>query len=178
MRQTFIDFIGILFVLVFCSFTLIALVLHGYYNPFKETVSELGAGNGSTYFNIGFIISGYIGSFAAYERYKKFNKPLMVIGIFTMNSLALVGWFPLNTDLHGFFTAMLFGSIFVFFLLYIVLIRSRFVAGMLLISIIFIFISLPMTEWIIFIAVNIWMSLTSMKFYYRKRKMYNKFVNI
>ena len=172
MKQSIIDFLGILWVLLFTSLTLISLVLNGYYNPFVDNVSQLGVGNGSIYFNIGMIIAGYIGSIMVYERYKNFNKLLTIIGIFAMNTLALTGWFPLNTNLHGLFTGLMFGGMGIFFLLYAILLRSRSMMLMLVTYLICSFICVPLAEWIVFITVNIWVGIKSTKFYYKKRSIY------
>ena len=178
MKQTFIDFFGILFVLLFCSFTLIALVLHGYYNPFIDAMSELGAGKGAIYFNIGMISSGYVGTIMLYERYKWFSILLTISGVITTIALSFVGWFPMPTDLHGVFSGIMFTSMTIFFILYFILTKSRFVIAMLLIFIIFAFINIPLTKWIIFITINGWIGITSTKFYYRKKKRINKVQNI
>jgi len=178
LKQIFIDYLGILWVLLFSSLTLIALVLHSSYNPLVDAVSELGAGEGAIYFNTGMIIAGLLGSILAFERYKKFNKILTIIGIFTMISLAFVGIFPINNNLHGFFTGLMFCSTGIFFILYGILTRSHYIILMLIVNIVFIFISVSLAEWIIFMTVNVWMIITSTKFYYQKRKIYNKFVNI
>lgn len=178
MKQIFIDYLGILWTLLFCSFTLIALVLKAQYNPFTDAVSYLGEGIGAHFFNCGMIFSGHLGSVIAYERYWKFNKLLSIIGIFTMTALAFVGYFPISQNLHGFFTMLMFAGMGVFFLLYAILLRSRAVALMLLIFAIFPFICVPLAEWIIFVTVNVWMFITSTKKYYQKTKLNNKVQNI
>ena len=184
MKQTYIDFLGILFVLIFCSFTLISLILYcSYYNynPFVnqyDVMSKLGTGRGAVYFNTGLIISGYVGTFMCYERYKNINKVLTIIGVISMCSLLLVGCFPMPIPIHGFFAALMFSTMWLFFLVYSIVERSLSLIFMLVLFSIFSFISMALTEWIIFFAVNGWIVLTSMKFYYKKTKMYYKVQNI
>lgn len=165
------DFLGILWVLVFSSLVLMALLFHGKYNILTEPISKLGNGGGEEFFNSGLIISGYLGSIMAYERYRDFSKLLTIVGIFTMQSLAFVGWFPINYNLHGFFTFLLFASMGLFFLLYAIKLKSFLTVAVLVAPIICVFINIPLAEWIVFITANVWVGITSTKFYYQKRSL-------
>jgi len=177
-KQVFLDYLGILWVLLLSSLTLIALVCYCNYNPLVDVMSKLGTGKGAIYFNIGLISSGHIGSIISYFRYKDFNKFLTVIGIITMSLLALVGWFPMPGYIHGVVSILLFSFVILFFLIYAILTRSRILIIVLFVIILFFFINIPLAEWIIFITGNVFIGITSTKFYYRKRSKYYKVQNI
>ena len=141
-------------------------------------MSELGAGKGAIYFNIGLISSGHIGGIISYFRYKDFNKFLTVVGIITMTLLALIGWFPMPGYIHGALSILLFSFVGLFFMIYAILTRSKILIVLLSIIILFFFINMPLAEWIIFVTGNVFIGITSTKFYYRKRSKYYKVQNI
>lgn len=126
-------------------------------------MSTLGAEEGWVYFNTGFIISGYIGALMCYERYKDFNKLLMIIGIITMVLLSFIGWFPIPYEEHGFFAIILFIFVGIFFSVYSILAKN-FIAIIIIGSfLITLLICIPLSEWIMFIEVNTWIIFTSLK---------------
>lgn len=178
MKQTFINFLGILWTLLFSSLTLIAILLHSGYNPLVDFMSVLGAGEGAGYFNAGMIIAGIIGSILVYERYKNIKKILMIVGIFSMISLTLIGVFPMGTWLHEFSTVMMLGSMGLFFITYGIIRKSFYTIAMLVVFIVFAFINISLSEWILFVTVNVWILLASARSYYQKTKINNKVQNI
>ncbi|MHA1875143.1 MAG: DUF998 domain-containing protein [Promethearchaeota archaeon] len=183
MKQIYIGFLGILWVLLFSSLTLIALILYEGYDPFMYPISILGTGDDGIFFNAGLIIAGYLGSIMIYERYKNFNTTLTIIGIFAMNSLALIGWFPMTTKQHNVFTFLMFCSMVMFLLLYTILLRSdhsRPYYGVLMMVLYVIcgFISVTVTEWIVFITMNIWICVTSINSIIFERKKNEENINL
>jgi len=178
LKQTFINFLGILWTLLFSSLTFIAILLHSGYNPLIDFMSVLGAGEGAGYFNAGMIIAGIIGSILVYERYKNDKKILMIVGIFSMISLTLIGVFPMGTWLHVLFTGVMLGSMGLFFITYGIIRKNYYTIAALVAFILFSFINISLSEWIVFVTVNVWMLLTSARSYYQKTKSYKQVQNI
>ena len=173
-KRSTIRFLGFLFVFVFYTFTLMAL-LSQEYNLFLEPMSNLGMGTKGIFFNLGLIFSGFIGTLVVYGRYKHINKILTILGAFAMLSLSLVGIFPKPTILHGLFTGMMFVGMSSFFICYIIVNRSFATLMMLILFMIFPFCNISLSEWVVFFAVNGWIFVRSTKFH---SKISEKYVNL
>jgi len=137
-------------------------------------MSVLGTGEGAGYFNNGMIIAGIIGSILVYERYKNVKKILKIVGVFSMISLTLIGVFPMDIFLHKFFTGAMLGSMGLFFIVYGIITKNLYVIAILVVFIVFAFINTPLSEWIVFVTVNVWIFLASARSYYQKTKLYNE----
>ena len=170
MKQTFINFLGILWAILFSSLILISILLYNGYNPLENVMSVLGTGEGAGYFNAGMIIAGIIGSILVYENYKNVKKILRIVGIFSMISLSLIGVFPMGLFLHKFSTVMMLGSMGLFFIVYGIIRKNLYVIAVLVVFIVFAFINIPLSEWIVFVTVNAWIFLASARSYYQKTK--------
>lgn len=134
--------------------------------------------DGAGYFNAGMIIAGIIGSILVYENYKNVKKILRIVGIFSMISLSLIGVFPMGLFLHKFSTVMMLGSMGLFFIVYGIIRKNLYVIAVLVVFIVFAFINIPLSEWIVFVTVNAWIFLASARSYYQKTKLYNEVQNI
>ena len=143
-------------------------------------MSVLGTGEGAGYFNAGMIIAGIIGSILVYENYKNVKKILRIVGIFSMISLSLIGVFPMGAAefLHKFSTVMMLGSMGLFFIVYGIIRKNLYIIAVLVVFIVFAFINIPLSEWIVFVTVNAWIFLASARSYYQKTKLYNEVQNI
>jgi len=170
-KRSTIRLLGFLFVFVFYTFTLMALLAQEY-NLFLDTMSNLGMGSKGIFFNLGLIFSGIIGIFVVYGRYKCTNKILTVLGIFAMISLSLVGLFPKPIYLHGLFTLLMFVGMALFFIVYTITAYSLLTLIMLILFVVFPFYNISLSEWIVFFAVNVWVFITSTKFHYENTKKY------
>ena len=173
MKINAVRFLGFLFVFVFYTFTLLALLTQEY-DLLLEPISNLGMGDNGIFFNLGLIFSGLIGAFIVHGRYKHINKTLLLLGIFTMASLSLTGFFPKPMNLHGLFTGMMFVGMSLFFISYVIVNYSLAVLIMLIVFAIFPFFNIGLSEWIVFFAVNVWMFVTSTKSHYENSKKYIK----
>ena len=170
-KRNTVRFLGFLFVFVFYTFMLMAL-LSQEYNPFLEPMSNLGVGTKGIFFNLGLIFSGFIGSFVVYGRYKRISEILTVSGIFAMLSLSLVGFFPKPMDLHGLFTGMMFVGMSSFFICYVIVNRSLTTLIMLILFIIFPFCNISLSEWVVFFSINGWIFVRSTKYHHEISKKY------
>lgn len=170
-KRNTVKFLGFLFVFVFYTFMLMAL-LSQEYNPFLEPMSNLGVGTKGIFFNLGLIFSGFIGSFVVYGRYNRISKILTVLGIFAMLSLSLVGFFPKPMILHGLITLMMFVGMSSFFIYYVIVNRSLTTLIMLILFIIFPFCNISLSEWVVFFSINGWIFVRSTKYHHEISKKY------
>jgi len=170
-KRTTIRLLGFLFVFVFYTFTLMAL-LSQEYNLFLEPMSNLGMGTKGIFFNLGLIFSGFIGSFVVYGKYKPISKILTILGVFAMLSLSLIGIFPKPKILHGLVTVMMFVGMTLFFICYVIVNRSLTTLIMLILFVIFPFCNISLSEWVVFFAVNVWIFVRSTKFHIEISKKY------
>ena len=170
-KRSTIRLLGFLFVFVFYTFTLMALLAQKY-ELLLEPISNLGMGSKGIFFNLGLIFSGIIGIFVVYWRYKCINKILTALGIFAMISLSLVGLFPKPMYLHGLFTLLMFVGMVLFFIAYTITAYSLMTLIMLILFVVFPFYNINLSEWIVFFAVNGWVFITSTKLHYENTKKY------
>jgi len=170
-KRSTVRFLGFLFVFVFYTFTLMAL-LSQEYNLSLEPMSNLGMGTKGIFFNLGLIFSGFIGTLVVYGKYKPISKILTILGMFAMLSLSLIGIFPKPMILHSLVTVMMFAGMSSFFICYIVVNRSLATLIMLILFAIFPFCNINLSEWAVFFAVNGWIFVRSTKFHSKISKKY------
>jgi len=181
---------GLLSAIVGVSGDIIAILFFQGFS-LNHMISALGAGPGAIYFNIGTILSGIFA--LLFYLYlvkvigKETNDPkLHKVGrFFAINScifFSLIGVFPTSTDIiifviHGSAALISWLSAIMYFIIfsYLVLknnIFPRFFAYLSLITavtiIVFLLIWNPIIEWIMALAVTIWITLISAYLLYRK----------
>ena len=168
----------------------IAIALFPGYN-FNHMISALGAGPGAIYFNIGTILSGifallfYLYMIKVIGKGTKYPKLQRVGRFFAINScifFSLVGIFPTSTNmvlfvLHGtvalisWFSAIIYLSIFSK-LIFKNKILPKFFGYLGLITsgtiVVFLLTWIPIIEWIMALAITVWIILPSVYMLYRK----------
>ena len=169
---------------------IIGIALFPGYN-LNHMISALGAGPGAIYFNIGTILSGifallfYLYMIKAIGNEKTYPKLQRVGRFFAINScifFSLVGVFPTSTNmilytLHGtcalisWLSAIIYLSIFSF-LIFKNKIIPEFFGYLALITastiIVFLFTWIPIIEWIMALAVMVWITLLAVYMLYHK----------
>jgi len=181
---------GLLSAIVGLSGDIISIILFQGYN-LNHMISALGTGPGGIFFNIGTIISGIFAFLFYLHLYKVIGKEttdpkLHLVGrrfaLISCVFFSLVGVFPTSTNiiifvLHGTFaliswlSAILYLSIFSYFI-YKTKTISRFFIYLALITastiIMFLLTWKPIIEWIMALAVAVWITLISAYLLYRK----------
>ncbi len=165
------------------------LLFQGY--SLNHMISALGTGPGGIYFNIGTFLSGmfallfYLYLIKAIGKETNDQKKHKVGSFFAINScifFSLVGVFPTSTNivifvLHGTFALISWLSAIVYLSIFSILIYksknfSRFFTYLALITagtiIVFLLTWIPIIEWIMALAVSIWITLISAYLLYRK----------
>jgi len=168
----------------------IAIALFPSYN-FNFMISALGAGPGAVFFNIGTILSGMFALLFYLYMIKvignKTNEPkLQKVGrFFAINScifFSLVGVFPTSTNmmlfiLHGTFALISWLSAIIYLSLFSSLIIKNknipiFFGYLALITagiiIVFLLTWIPIIEWILALAITVWITLPAVYMLYRK----------
>ena len=181
---------GLLSAFVGIGGDIIAIALFPSYN-FNRMISALGTGPGAIYFNIGTILSGifallfYLYLIEVIGKETNDPKQQKVGRFFAINScifFSLVGVFPTSTDtilfvLHGTFALISWLSAIIYLSIFSSLIFKnkvipKFFAYLALITagtiILFLLTWIPIIEWIMALAITVWITLPSVYMLYRK----------
>ncbi len=181
---------GLLSAFVGIGGDIIAIALFPSYN-FNRMISALGTGPGAIYFNIGTILSGifallfYLYLIEVIGKETNDPKKQKVGRFFAINScifFSLVGVFPTSTDtilfvLHGTFALISWLSAIIYLSIFSSLIFKnkgipKFFGYLALITagtiILFLLTWIPIIEWIMALAITVWITLPSVYMLYRK----------
>ena len=181
---------GLLSAFVGIGGDIIAIALFPSYN-FNRMISVLGTGPGAIYFNIGTILSGifallfYLYLIEVIGKETNDPKKQKVGRFFAINScifFSLVGVFPTSTDtilfvLHGTFALISWLSAIIYLSIFSSLIFKnkvipKFFGYLALITagtiILFLLTWIPIIEWIMALAITVWITLPSVYMLYRK----------
>jgi hypothetical membrane protein len=181
---------GLLSAFVGIGGDIIAIALFPNYN-FNRMISALGTGPGAIYFNIGTILSGifallfYLYLIEVIGKETNDPKKQKVGRFFAINScifFSLVGVFPTSTDtilfvLHGTFALISWLSAIIYLSIFSSLIFKnkvipKFFGYLALITagtiILFLLTWIPIIEWIMALAITVWITLPSVYMLYRK----------
>lgn len=181
---------GLLSAFVGIGGDIIAIALFPSYN-FNRMISALGTGPGAIYFNIGTILSGifallfYLYLIEVIGKETNDPKQQKVGRFFAINScifFSLVGVFPTSTDtilfvLHGTFALISWLSAIIYLSIFSSLIFKnkvipKFFGYLALITagtiIVFLLTWIPIIEWIMALAIIVWITLPSVYMLYRK----------
>ena len=181
---------GLLSAFVGIGGDIIAIALFPSYN-FNRMISALGTGPGAIYFNIGTILSGifallfYLYLIEVIGKETNDPKQQKVGRFFAINScifFSLVGVFPTSTDtilfvLHGTFALISWLSAIIYLSIFSSLIFKnkvipKFFGYLALITagtiIVFLLTWIPIIEWIMALAITVWITLPSVYMLYRK----------
>lgn len=183
---------GLLSISIGIIFTFLSYLLVPGYSMFKSFISVLGISPGlaALLFNLGFILTGitvipflvYLGRSLTQEKInEKIKKITIKISIIGAMSISLVGCFPHYTLLlgiiHIFFATIFFFCELIFCVIYSILIwfDSRFskmqsIIGLAVsgVFIFFIFTGWPISEWIVFFVIIVWVIENSIYILYKK----------
>ena len=181
---------GLLSAFVGIGGDIIAIALFPSYN-FNRMISALGTGPGAIYFNIGTILSGifallfYLYLIEVIGKETNDPKQQKVGRFFAINScifFSLVGVFPTSTDtilfvLHGTFALISWLSAIIYLSIFSSLIFKnkvipKFFGYLAIITagtiIVFLLTWIPIIEWIMALAITVWITLPSVYMLYRK----------
>ncbi len=183
---------GLLSMSIGIIFTFLSYLLVPGYSMFESFISVLGItpGLAALLFNLGFILTGitvipflvYLGRSLTQEKInEKIKKITIKISIIGAMSISLVGCFPHYTLLlgiiHIFFATVFFFCELIFCVIYNILIwfDSRFskmqsIIGLAVsgVFIFFIFTGWPISEWIVFFVIIVWVIENSIYILYKK----------
>lgn len=181
---------GVLSAVVGLVGDIIAIALFPTFN-FNHMISALGAGPGALYFNMGTILSGlfallfYLYLIEVIGKESNHPKQQKVGRFFAINScifFSLVGVFPTSTNtilfvLHGTFALISWLSAIIYLSIFSSLIFKnkvipKFFGYLALITagtiIVFLLTWIPIIEWIMALAITVWITLPSVYMLYRK----------
>ena len=172
----------------------IAYIFFPGYNFVERMISDLGAGPGGLFFNIGLIMSGILGipfaislnsSIKSAPIDKRLKKCAFIIAILSCVSLSLIGVFPaiegntLSLAFHGLFASISWICGLLYCTLYSVVILKNsdyskfyaylgfFVAGIFLLTLLT---WIPVIEWFMLATFNVWILTISIRKVYHSRK--------